>query len=450
MTDQLAEAREPLSIIELRAQNVMRLRVARIRFDPNNAVTVVSGRNGQGKSSVLAAVAMALGGKDFVPPVPIRKGESWGEIVVDLGKYVVRRSFLNNGTTSLVVTQGKEGAKIASPQGLLNSFVGDLTFDPLAFARMKPPDQAETLRKLAGIDFSGTDNLRAIAYDDRTAVNRDVTKLRARLAAMPHHADAPADPVDVAEIADRLSAAQTFNAAHKRMRDDLVNADNFIANQAEHVAKLRRELEQQEQKLTALHKERSQLVQQLDGMRDADLVPLRGQLTNAEAINRKVRENAERERVTAELATANAKSDELTNALQEIDDAKTKTLADAKLPVPGLGFTIDGAVTFNGLPLEQASGAEQLRVSVAVGAARNPRLRIMLVRDGSLLDNDSMLLLGNLARDAGAQLIVERVEIDQHTTVVIEDGEVVDLPDASPDAPAESPTGEAPAPSTAG
>jgi hypothetical protein len=430
MTDQLAESREPLSIIELRAQNVMRLRVARIRFDPAQNVFVVSGRNGQGKSSVLLAVAMALGGKDFVPPMPVHRGESWGEIVLDLGKYVVRRSFLSNGTTSLVVTQGKEGPKIASPQGLLDSFVGDLTFDPLSFSRMKPAEQAELLRKLAGLDFGAANNLRQIAYEQRTEFNRDVAKLTARLGAMPEHTDAPAAAVDVAEIAGRLSAAQATNAANVALRDSVKALGTYIAHDQTLILRLREELAAAEERCADRQQELKQKQQQIADARDVDLVPLRTELLCAEDTNRKVRENGNRLRIAAELDDARRGSNERTAAIETIDESKVQAIAAARMPVNGLGFTADGTVMLNGFPLEQASGAEQLRVSVAVGIAKNPRLRVMLVRDGSLLDQDSMRLLGDLARENGAQLIVERVEIDGHTSVVIEDGEVAELPDS--------------------
>jgi hypothetical protein len=93
------------------------------------------------------------------------------------------------------------------------------------------------------------------------------------------------------------------------------------------------------------------------------------------------------------------------------------------MPVTGLGLSEDG-VTLNGLPLDQASAAEQLRVSVAIGIAMNPRLRVLLLRDASLLDRDSLALLADMAKAAGAQVWLERVEDDSATAVVIEDGMV--------------------------
>ena len=101
-------------------------------------------------------------------------------------------------------------------------------------------------------------------------------------------------------------------------------------------------------------------------------------------------------------------------------------ISKAAYPVAGLGFDQLGGVTFNGLPFSQASTAEQLRVSVAIGLALNPQLRVLLIRDGSLLDDDSMKMVAKMAAKADAQVWIERVEIDGQVSVVIEDGAIKD------------------------
>jgi hypothetical protein len=91
--------------------------------------------------------------------------------------------------------------------------------------------------------------------------------------------------------------------------------------------------------------------------------------------------------------------------------------------VPGLALGESGP-TFNGVPLSQASGAERLRVSVAIGLALNPRLRVLLVRDASLLDENSLRLVAEMAQDAGAQVWLERVGDGDPGAVIIADGQV--------------------------
>jgi hypothetical protein len=116
------------------------------------------------------------------------------------------------------------------------------------------------------------------------------------------------------------------------------------------------------------------------------------------------------------------------DALTATIDAKRKAIGEAiaraKMPVPGLGFA-EGIVTYNGLPLNQASGAEQLAISFAIAKAANPTLRVVLIRDASLLDAESLAQLAEMAKDGDYQIWLERVDTSGQVGFYIEDGMVV-------------------------
>lgn len=159
---------------------------------------------------------------------------------------------------------------------------------------------------------------------------------------------------------------------------------------------------------------------------DPDPSAAQARVREAEGTNRQVRENREREAVRLEHQAVDAAADKLSARIAEIDGRKARELAGAKFPVEGLGLGEDGTVTFRGLPLDQASGAERLRVSVAIGLALNPKLRVLLVRDGSLLDSSALAIVAEMAAEADAQIWLERVSEDgAGCSVVIEDGAVV-------------------------
>jgi hypothetical protein len=86
----------------------------------------------------------------------------------------------------------------------------------------------------------------------------------------------------------------------------------------------------------------------------------------------------------------------------------------------------DGAVTFQEVPLSQASQAEQLRVGMALALAGKPEIPVALIRDGSHLDDESLALLADYAQEAGAQVWIERVGSHDAGAVVIEDGMVTE------------------------
>lgn len=414
----------PLQIVELRASNVKRIKAVTIRPDDHGNLVVLSGANGAGKSSVLDAIAMALGGRDQIPAEPIRRGQDHAEVVVDMGELVVRRTFTASGGGTLTVSN-RQGARFQSPQTMLDALVGRLSFDPLAFAREDQKRQAETLRRLLGLDFTAADAERDRLYAERTAVNKQVDQAKARLDTMPHHPDAPADPIDVGDLAQQLQAANKAMAANRERDREEAEARRALHEATDRVAKLRQDLASAERALVEAES-RSRALSEARVQRAAvDTAPLLAQIRDAEATNRKVRDNHLRQEIAAQLGAAQVESTKLTQAIREVDAGKARVIAEARMPVPGLGFSPTGTVTLNDIPLDQASAAERLRVSVAIGIAMNPRLRVLLVRDASLLDQASMRMVAEMARASGCQLWVEQVDSRDPTAIVIEDGEVV-------------------------
>ncbi len=415
----------PLRIVELRATNVMRLRAVTIRPDEHGNLVVLGGRNGQGKTTVLKCIEMAFGGAEQIPPEPVRRGSDSGEIVIDLGEIVVRRTFTAAGGTHLVVSN-KEGARFQSPQTLLETFYSRVAFDPLTFARETGKRQAEILRDLLGLDFAKVDARRAETYLERAGVNRQANTQRVRLEALPQHEGVPAEPVSAAGIAEQLQQAQAANSRAAALRAEYSDAERDVITRRKGVEALRAQIDQAERGLRAAEALAEELLDVAKNAPEFDLAPLQAQMREVDATNAKVQANLRRAEAVAELAATQQKADDLTAEIETIDGGKAQVIAAAAMPVPGLGFSPDGGVTLDGIPLEQASGAERIRVSVAIGLAMNPRLRVLLIRDASLLDSHSMRLVAAMAQASGSQLWLERVDVDQDTTVLIEDGEAIE------------------------
>ena len=81
-----------MKIVELQAENVKRLKA--VEITPDGTMQVIGGRNAQGKSSVLDAIWLALGGgkASKETPLPIRDGEDKASVRLDLGDLVVTHS----------------------------------------------------------------------------------------------------------------------------------------------------------------------------------------------------------------------------------------------------------------------------------------------------------------------------------------------------------------------
>jgi chromosome segregation ATPase len=390
-----------MKIIRLTSENVKRLNA--VEITPAGNLVVIGGQNGQGKSSVLDSIELALGGGKG-PAVPVRRGESKARVVVDLGDLVVRRTWTASGGSQLVVTD-REGAKQASPQTLLDRMTGKLSFDPLEFSRQKPELQAETLRKLVGLDLSRLDEERRALYDERTVANRELKAAEIRMQAQTHYADAPAEERSAADVL----AAQNAAAAHNRRNDELrhrfrsaamnerelqrmaVAASDRQTQAALEVQQALAELEAAKEAtkaaLAALAegkraKEQAEAAEA--AAKDQDMAQFAKQIAELDALNVKVRSNKFRAAAVARVRELSSRVDGLTADIDAIDGKKCKAVAAVQYPIAGLGIdAASGAVTLNGLPLEQASSAEQLRVSVAIGLALNPKLKVVLIRDGS-------------------------------------------------------------------
>lgn len=413
-----------MRIVKLTAENIKRLQA--VTITPEGSVVEITGRNGQGKTSVLDAITMALAGGNAIPQQPIRKGEKKAQVIVDLGEIVVTRHWTGESKSYLKI-EGKDGKPVSSPQQLLDSLAGQLTFDPLRFVQMKPADQLDTLCRLAGIDRQANERQRKHLYDERTKVNRHVKELKAIIAQQPKlDPNLPDKPVDVAELMAELKEVQQWNQQCERAsrkRDDteqsIDRTQRSIDRLTNEIASLQAQLAEERQTLDDLVEYRESL--ELPKPRDTESIER--QIADAARTNEAIRAAQERQKMARELRNQEAMAEELTKNLDRLQRDELAAIEAAKLPVEGLGLG-DQGVMLNGLPFEQASAAEQLRTSVAMAIAMNPRLRVMLIRDGSLLDNESMEILRQMAEDADAQVWIERVSDGQGVGIVIEDGQV--------------------------
>lgn len=418
-------------MIELNAENVKRLRAVRIRPD-GAAMVVIGGDNAQGKSSVLDALEMALAGGHSIPEDPIRHGEKRAVVEVDLGPLKVKRTITPKGST--VVVCGADGVPMASPQAILDKLYGELSFDPLAFSRMKPGEAADTLRGLMALDFTAVDKERADLFAERTIHNRDVAQLEGALLKTPTVPGEPEERVDVSAIRAQVEAANLQNAACDREGDKAESLKRALQDANAHAEDMRRELERAQERhtaalarVTAANTELEAQCAKVAAMPTVSTVELVERIDAAAQVNARCDARAARAVLEEKLAGKRKEAAECSRLIDEIDAEKLGAVskAAASFPVPGLGFGSAG-VTLNGVPFAQASSAEQLRVSMAVGLALNPKLKVILIRDGSLLDAQSLALVARMAEEGGAQVWVERVGKADACAVIIEDGEVVE------------------------
>lgn len=417
-----------MKIIKLSSQNVKKL--SAVEITPTGDLVVIAGKNGAGKSSVLDSIMYGLAGGDSLPKQPVRRGEDKARVKLDLGDLVVTRTFTAAGGTSLVVT-GKDGSKHKSPQAVLDGLTGRLTFDPLEFSRQAPKAQAETLRALVGLDFTKADGEHDALFQERTLANRDVKNAQASLQANGPAPDpnTPKEKQSIAAWADEIQKATEHNRANEFARQAVVSCERELLTLCHQIDDLTLQIEGLKKRLDGLEADKGSFEARLNNLRqkatgkDIDVSAIRKKLDGVEELNRKV-EHAEKYRERLEnLRKYEAKAEKLDRQVEANRSAKAKAIRAAKFPIEGLSLEATG-VTLGGIPFKQCSAAEQLKVSVAIGLALNPKLKVLLIRDGSLLDDGNLALVAKMAAEAQAQVWIERVEETGDVSVIIEDGHV--------------------------
>lgn len=412
-----------MRVVRLQAENVMNLTA--IEIVPKSNTVVLTGKNGAGKSNVLKAMEFALSGKALAAtPEPVKHGEKSGEILLDLGDIVVRRHFTND--TSTLKIENTEGMLFKSPQALLDKFRGNISFDPLEFAGLPEKQQKEILIGMIDlpIDLNELDQKRKGIYENRTEVNRDIKRLEGQRDGIPNLPDVPDEELSSVDVMADMQAATEQIAANKITRDSLDVARSrkqYILNDIE---ELELKLKANKENLIELDIKLSELTPIIENLIDPDLEQFKCKLADVEQINAHVRKKNELKSIMAQINDLKATSIGMTVDMTAIDELKTKTISEAGMPVVGLGFNETG-VTFEDIPLSQRSSAEQRKISMSIGMAMNPDLKVLWLKDASLLDSESIEDVKAMADDKGYQVWLECVGDDKNVGVYIEDGVVV-------------------------
>lgn len=419
-----------MKIVSLVAENIKKLKA--VEITPSDAVVAIAGKNGAGKTSVLDSIWWALSGTTHIQAQPIRKGQTKARIKLNLGELIVERKFTASGSTLSV--ENAEGARFPSPQKMLDALIGALSFDPLAFARMNPKEQFEELRRISQveIDLDAIDRLNASDYAKRTELNRDAKTRQAQADGILVSDNIPAEPIDEREMLDAIQKAGEHNLEIERLNtinvQAMSEATSFDLSEARQTERARQLREDAESCLRLAEEARVLAVAARKKVKEMpapiDVTEIRATLDAARITNGEIEKLVRKTSLLKEVDTITMQALKLTQSMETRNMDKCAALAAANMPVDGLGLG-EGCVTYKGVPLDQSSSAEQLRVSLSIAMAANPKLRVIRITDGSLLDDDSMAAIAEAAKKQDYQVWIERVDSSGKVGIVIDDGAVV-------------------------
>lgn len=441
-----------MKILELLVENYKKVRVVEIR--PDGRVVEITGRNGQGKTSVLDALWFGLKGTKALPAKKasvVRKGSERARVKIGTEDFTVTRTMGKDGAAPTLAIEMQPGKKRdKTPQDFLDDLLGALTFDPQEFATMSPAAQVEELKKTAklDLDFEAIAAANETDYNDRTGIGRDLKRVEAQLATMNVLEGLPKEKLDEAAIVAKLNdageanrrAQEVFKAKQdlgaKAARLGISKMNNAAAIEALQgiIAERERQLQQAKEKLETLasdhtrltkaHEEAEKAFQDAPVGEPVDVGALTAELQSAQRTNRAIDDRARWDELKKEERIYRSEIEKRTRAIEAREEKKREALATAEMPVKGLTFDENG-VQFKGVPLENLGEGEQLRIAAEIGMAANPKLRVLCIRHGEALDDDGRKMLAELAEKRDFQLWITRVDSSGKMGVVLEDGMVM-------------------------
>lgn len=402
-----------MKINKLEIENVKRVKA--VKIEPTaNGLTIIGGKNNQGKTSVLDAIAWALGGDRYRPSQAQREGS-----VISPNLHIV----MNNGL--IVERRGKNSdLKVTDPNGkkagqqLLNEFVEQLALDLPKFMEATSREKAQTLLQIIGVGprLADLERQEKELYNERTYIGRTADQKEKYAKEQPYYPEVPSVPVSASELIRQQQEILAQNGENQRNRER------------------RHQLEQEYQSVTeqiqALLAKQGQLEADLkiaretsEGLTDRSTAELEENISNIEEINRKVRANLDKDKAEEDAKGYREQYKRLTAQIEEIRSQKTDLLKEADLPLPGLGVE-DGELVYHGQKWDNMSGSEQLKVSTAIVRRLNPECGFVLLDKLEQMDLDTLHEFGQWLEQEGLQAIATRVSTGGECSLIIEDGYV--------------------------
>lgn len=420
---------QPLTVVALTVDSYKRMHAAELHPSPTGLIPV-RGRNGQGKSSLIGSMLDGLGVERSA--LPITEGAHGSSVVMDLGDLVVKKVWTRDDAgkakAALTITT-RDGAKVQGPAGVLKELRGHFA-DPVAFLELPAADQVKTALAVLGLDeqLRELEQVEASHFERRRDVGRDHDRAKKAVEELQREIDGlPPVPTSgsVEELTNALQSARDHNDRLQRFASQKADAERRGQELAERIERMKVELAKAEEQKAATKVAWKEANAGLKGEEPIDTEPIVEQLRDHEAAAKHAarRELFEETKRQAERFKLEHEAEE--KALEEARDAITALLTKTPFPVDGMAYDPKAkAITVNGIPYEQASQAERLKIAAGIAMAGNPRIRVVFAREGSLLDEESQAQLAELAAAAGFQLWLEVVDSKREGSGVwIEDGQ---------------------------
>lgn len=410
-----------VKINKLEIENVKRVKAVTIE-PTSNGLTILGGNNNQGKTSVLDAIAWALGGNKYKPSKPARDGSMNPPTL---------RLELSNGL--IVERKGKNSdLKVTDPSGqkagqqLLDSFVEELALNLPKFIESSAKDKANTLLQIIGVGDKlwELDRKEEQLYNERRTIGQIADQKKKYAAEQPQYPEVPNELVSIADLIHEQQEILARNGENAKKRQNRENIVNSLHLSEARLKQLKEQLAQEEATHESLMSDYIAANKSIEDLVDESTDEIENSIANIEEINRKVRANLDKEKAEEDAKQYSSQYNNLSKQIQDVRDERTSLLDSADLPLPGLSVE-DGELVFEGQKWDNMSGSQQLRVATAIVRKLKPECGFVLLDKLEQMDIPTLTEFGKWLESEGLQAIATRVSSGEECQIIIEDGYVV-------------------------
>lgn len=409
---------ENIKINKLEIENVKRVKAVKIEPTPTG-LTVIGGKNNQGKTSVLDSIAWALGGKKFQPSQAQREGSILPPALkVQLSNGLVVERKGKNSDLKITDPNGAKGG-----QQLLNEFVEELAIDLPKFMESTGKEKAQTLLKIIGVG----DQLVKLEieeqelYNQRRTIGQIADQKQKYADEQIFYQEAPKELVSPSELIKQQQDILTRNGENQRKRERVEQIKWTVSSLQSEVAALEKQLQNKKMSLDQSINDLN--IAQMDAidLQDESTAELEASISNIDEINRKVRANLDKEKAEEDAKNYKEQYDSLTAQINQIRNAKLELLNKVDMPLPELSVE-NGELIYKGYKWDNMSGSDQLKVATAIVRKLNPKCGFVLLDKLEQMDLDTMNEFGHWLEQEGLQAIATRVSTGDECSIIIEDG----------------------------
>lgn len=393
-----------VKINELQIENVKRIKAVKLEPTPNG-LTIVGGRNNQGKTSVLDSIAWALGGDRFKPSQANREGsvvQPYLKITLSNGIVVERAG--KNSSLKVIDSNGNKGG-----QQLLNEFIESFALNLPKFLQATANEKANILLQIIGVGdrLVELEHAETEKYNERHTIGQIAQQKKKYADEMTFYEGVPSEPISASELIKQQQEILYTNAQNQKKRERL--------------SELREKKHLLEDELNKVNADLELAELFAADLEDRSTAELEKNIEQIDKLNIKIRSNLDKERAEESAHDFQTQYETLTAELEKIRADKKKLLDNADLPLPELSV-VNGEITYKGMKWDNMSGSEQLRVATAIIRKLNPECGFVLVDKLEQMDTETLQEFSQWLESEELQVIATRVGTGDECSIIIEDG----------------------------